>query len=56
MQRSTQVERTKSYAEVTRSIRVTVRPVYLEEHSSPADNKYVWAYHVKIENEGTRTV
>jgi ApaG protein len=54
--RMTQVERSRSYAEVTRSIRVTVRPVYLEEHSSPTDNKYVWAYHVRIENEGTETV
>ncbi|MBI1774163.1 MAG: Co2+/Mg2+ efflux protein ApaG [Proteobacteria bacterium] len=44
------------YAEVTKSIKVTVRPIYLEDHSSPADNKYVWAYHVRIENQGARTV
>ena len=44
------------YSEITRSIRITVRPVYLEEHSSPADDHYVWAYHVRIENSGDETV
>lgn len=44
------------YTETTRSIIVTVRPVYLEEHSSPADDHYVWAYHVRIENGGQETV
>ena len=44
------------YTETTRSIKITVRPVYLEEHSSPADDHYVWAYHVRIENRGDETV
>ena len=44
------------YSETTRSIKVTVRPFYLEQHSSPADNHYVWAYHVRIENGGSETV
>src|SRR6185437_15840281 len=44
------------YSEITRSIKVTVRPFYLEQHSSPADGHYVWAYHVRIENEGSETV
>jgi ApaG protein len=44
------------YSEVTRSIKVTVRPFYLEQHSSPDDNHYVWAYHVRIENSGNETV
>jgi ApaG protein len=44
------------YAEVTRSIKITVKPVYLEDQSSPAENHYVWAYHIRIENEGSRTV
>jgi ApaG protein len=44
------------YSETTRSIKITVRPFYLEQHSSPADNHYVWAYHVRIENEGAETV
>jgi ApaG protein len=44
------------YSETTRSIKVTVRPFYLDQHSSPADSHYVWAYHVKIENCGGETV
>ena len=40
------------YSETTKAIRVTVEPTYLEEQSSPADNQYVWAYHVLIENTG----
>jgi ApaG protein len=44
------------YSETTRAIKVTVRPFYLEQHSSPADSHYVWAYHVRIENEGAETV
>lgn len=44
------------YTSVTRSIRVTVQPVFLDEQSMPAENRYVWAYHVRIENEGPETV
>ncbi len=44
------------YSAVTRSIEVTVKPVYLEDQSSPRDNHYVWAYHVRIENHGAVTV
>ena len=44
------------YSETTRSIKVTVRPFYLDRHSSPSDNHYVWAYHVRIENGGSETV
>ena len=44
------------YSETTKSIRVTVVPVFLDEHSSPEDAKYVWAYEVKIENLGDETV
>jgi ApaG protein len=44
------------YSETTRSIKVTVRPFYLDQHSSPDENHYVWAYHVRIENCGAETV
>lgn len=44
------------YYEVTRSIKVMVKPYYLEEQSSPTENRYVWAYHVRIENQGEETV
>ena len=44
------------YAETTRFIKVTVKPFYLEDQSSPGENHYVWAYHVRIENQGHETV
>jgi ApaG protein len=44
------------YSEMTRSIKVTVKPIYLEDQSSPGENRYVWAYHVQIENCGKETV
>jgi ApaG protein len=44
------------YSETTRSIQITVRPTYLADQSSPSDNHFVWAYHVRIENQGAETV
>ncbi len=44
------------YSETTQSITVTVEPVYLEDRSSPGDNHFVWAYRVRIENQGGETV
>jgi len=44
------------YETTTNSIRVTVKPYFLEEQSSPGDGHYVWAYHVRIENAGSETV
>jgi ApaG protein len=44
------------YSETTRSIKVTVRPFYLEQHSSPSEGHFVWAYHVRIQNDGGETV
>lgn len=44
------------YTAVTHDIRVTVQPVFLEDQSSPAEGRFVWAYHVRIENEGKETV
>ncbi|NIR45292.1 MAG: ApaG domain, partial [Gammaproteobacteria bacterium] len=44
------------YSETTQSIRVTVRPHYLEDQSSPTEDHYVWAYQVHIENMGDNTV
>ena len=44
------------YRQTTRSISITVEPIFLEERSSPPENKYVWAYHVRIQNEGPETV
>ncbi len=44
------------YTAITRDIRVSVDPIYLEDQSQPEDGQYVWAYHVRIENIGTQTV
>lgn len=44
------------YDATTDSIRITVKPIYLEDQSSPTDDHYVWAYQVRIENMGGETV
>lgn len=44
------------YKATTRQIQVTVEPFFLEEKSSPEDQRYVWAYHVQIENQGPEAV
>lgn len=40
---------------VTRGIRVTVKAQYLPERSQPATRQYVFAYTVRISNEGEQT-
>jgi ApaG protein len=44
------------YSQTTRAITVTVQPMYLEDQSSPEDQQFMWAYHVRIENHGGETV
>ena len=44
------------YERETRSIRVGVRPAYLDDQSDPAGDRYVWAYTVSIENRGRESV
>ncbi len=44
------------YQAKTRNIEITVKPVYLEDQSSPEESHYVWAYQVKIENQGGEKV
>ena len=44
------------YSQTTRSVVVNVDPVYLEGDSSPEENRYLWAYHITIENTGPQTV
>jgi ApaG protein len=45
-----------TYSQTTRELTVTVEPTFLEEQSSPAENQFVWAYRVRIENHGSQTV
>jgi len=44
------------YALTTRSILVTVEPEFLDDQSEPEDHRFVWAYHVHIENQGAQAV
>lgn len=40
------------YYRETEGIRITVRPLYLPEHSRPARAEFVFAYSVRVENVG----
>jgi ApaG protein len=44
------------YQETTRGIRVAVEPIFLDDQSEPEERRYVWAYHVTIENRGSEAV
>ena len=45
-----------AYERVTRGIRVSVKPAFLDDQSDPGDNRFVWSYAVTIENNGHETV
>lgn len=38
---------------LTRGVRIIVQPRYLAEQSDPGQQRYLFAYHVVIRNEGT---
>ncbi|PLX35554.1 MAG: Co2+/Mg2+ efflux protein ApaG [Hyphomicrobiales bacterium] len=40
----------------TQHIRIEVTPVFLDEQSEPAENRYVWAYTIRIINQGEQRV
>jgi ApaG protein len=44
------------YSAVTRQIRVTVTPSFLEEESSVERSRFVWAYTIEIANLGSEVV
>lgn len=44
------------YETVTRGIRVSVLPEYVESQSEPENHYYFWAYTVTIANDGEETV
>jgi ApaG protein len=44
------------YAETTHDITISVKPVYLDDQSEPDESRYLWAYHIRIENQGDDTV
>ena len=44
------------YYATTQEIEVSVEPFYLEDQSDPEEGHFAFAYHVRIENHGIRTV
>ena len=44
------------FSKTTNNISITVEPYYLEEHSEPDENHFVWAYQVTINNIGQQTI
>lgn len=44
------------YTKTTNHIKITVQPFYLEQHSEPEDDRYVWAYTIHMENHGEQAV
>ena len=38
------------------NIFVSVKSVYLEDHSEPSEDSFLWAYQVKIKNNSKKTV
>ncbi len=40
----------------TDGVRVVVRPSFIASQSSPADGRFLFSYHVSIENHGTQRV
>ncbi len=41
---------------ITQGIRVSVETFYQEKHSSPEEDRFVYAYRITIQNESTDTV
>ena len=44
------------YERITRGIKVSVRPTFLEDQSDPDEDRYVWAYTVRIDNDSAEIV
>jgi ApaG protein len=44
------------YERITRGIRVSVRPAFLDDQSDPEASRYLWSYTVTIENKSPETV
>lgn len=44
------------FTAVTHGVKVTVQSRYVPEQSQPRTHQYVFAYHVRIENQGSTTV
>lgn len=49
-------DRKDVYERTTRGLKVQVTPAFLDDESSPEDNRFVWSYTITIENAGSETV
>ena len=39
-----------------KKILILVEPIYLEDHSDPSEDTYLWAYKVKIKNNSKESI
>jgi len=46
---------TDVYEKTTHGIRIAVEPLFLADKSDESQSRYVWAYHVVIENQSSQT-
>lgn len=44
------------FSKVTHAIKVTAIPQFLDQHSEPDEDHFVWAYTIQLENNGDETV
>lgn len=44
------------YAATTRGVTVRVNPSFLPDQSDPAGGRWVWSYHIRLENDGDEPV
>jgi ApaG protein len=44
------------FSKITRDIKVSVTPIYLDDQSDSEEAHYVWAYTIHIENNSTHAV
>ncbi|MBV9329942.1 MAG: Co2+/Mg2+ efflux protein ApaG [Alphaproteobacteria bacterium] len=61
LERSTEGERqshraSRVYERTTNGIRIAVLPAFIDDQSSPEDDRYLWSYTITIENRSRETV
>jgi len=52
----TQSTSSKNNDDTTQLVKISVNTEYLEQHSQPDQQRYVFAYHISIENCGNETI
>ncbi len=50
------IDNENTYVETTGTITIKVSPIFLADQSEPDEGHFVWAYHVRIENNGAEPV